>query len=103
MLVPYTGILGVAIATLISFTIASAITVRVSFKYLRFDIGWIFILKSIVASVIMALIIWKFNPIGTLNVLISIGVGAVAYFVILVLLKGVKSEEVGFIKNIFRM
>jgi len=95
VLVPYTGILGAVIAT--------RITLRVPFKYLRFDIGWIFILKSIVASVIMALILWKFNPIGTLNVLISIGVGAVVYFVILVLLKGVKSEEVGFIKNIFRM
>jgi hypothetical protein len=43
-------------------------------------------LNSITASVIMSLIIWKWNPIDTLNVLVSIGIGAVVYFVILVLL-----------------
>ena len=51
----------------------------------------------------MALLIWKLNPIDTLNVLISIGVGAVVYFVILVLLKAIKSEEVGFLKDFFRI
>ena len=103
VLVPYIGILGAAIATLISFAIASVITVRVAFRYLRFEIGLTFIIKSIVASVIMALILWQLNPIGTLNVLISIGVGAAIYFIILILLKGIKREEVGFIKNVFRM
>jgi len=49
----------------------------------------------------MALIIWQWNPIGTLNVLVSIGVGAVVYFVILVLLRGFKEEEVGFLKSMF--
>ena len=103
VLVPYIGILGAAIATLISFAIASVITVRLSFRYLKFNVDLAFILKSITASVIMSLIIWKLNPVGTLNVLVSIGVGAVVYFVILILLKGIKREEVGFIKNIFKM
>jgi O-antigen/teichoic acid export membrane protein len=103
VLVPYIGILGAAIATLISCAIASVITVRVAFRYLRFEIGLTFIIKSIVAAVIMALILWQLNPIGAFNVLVSIGVGAVVYFVILVLLKGIEWEEVGFIKNIFRM
>lgn len=99
----YIGILGAASATLISFAIAGVLTVRVSFRYLKFEIGWSFILKSITASFIMSLVIWKLNPIGTLNVLISIGVGVVVYFMTLVLLKGIKREEVGFIKNILRM
>jgi O-antigen/teichoic acid export membrane protein len=100
VLVPYIGILGAAIATLISCAIASVITVRLSFRYLRFEIGLTFIIKSIVAAVIMALILWQLNPIGTLNVLISIGVGAVIYFIILILLKGIEREEVGFIKSL---
>lgn len=103
VLVPYIGILGAAIATLISCAIASGITVRLSFRYLRFEIGLTFIIKSIIASVIMALILWQLNPIGTLNVLVSIGVGAVVYFVILVLLKGIEREEVGFLKDFFRI
>ena len=92
-----------AIATLISFAIASVITVCVAFRYLKFDVDLTFILKSIAAAVIMSLIIWKLNPIDTLNVLISIGVGAVVYFVILVLLKGIEKEEVGFLKGFFKI
>ena len=103
MLAPYIGILGVAIATLISFAIASVITVCVAFRYLKFDVNLTFILKSTAASVIMSLLIWKLNPIDTLNVLISIGVGAVVYFVILVLLKGIEREEVGFLKDFFKI
>ena len=103
VLVPYIGIPGAAIATLISFAIASVITVHISFRYLKFDVGLTFILKSITASVIMALIIWQLNPIGTLSVLIAIGIGAGVYFGLLVSLKGIKKEEVGFIKNMFRM
>jgi len=98
--VPYIGILGAAIATLITFAIATVITVRVSFKYLKFDFDWSFILKSIVASVIMSLIVWQLNPIGTLNILVSIGVSAVVYFIMLVLLKGITKEEVGFLRSL---
>ena len=99
--VPYIGIMGAAIATLITCAIATIVTMHISFRYLKFDIGWSFVFKSITASVIMTLIIWKLNPIATLNVLVSIGVGAVVYFVILVLLKGIKREEVGFLKSMF--
>ena len=75
----------------------------VAFRYLKFDVNLTFILKSTAASVIMSLLIWKLNPIDTLNVLISIGVGAVVYFVILVLLKGIERVEVGFLKDFFKI
>jgi O-antigen/teichoic acid export membrane protein len=96
ILIPHIGILGAAIATLISYSVLAALTVFVSFKYLRFDIEWSFILKSTISSLAMALLILKLNPTDVFSVLASIGIGAVTYFVLIILLKGVTKEELIF-------
>jgi O-antigen/teichoic acid export membrane protein len=101
--VPYIGILGAAITTLIAFTLAFVLTSYYSFKYLTFDIDLPFILKSIFASVVMSLVIIKWNPLEILNVLIVIGVCVVIYSVILLLLGGVKKEEIKFFRELFKV
>jgi len=100
ILIPCIGILGAAIATLISYAVLALLTVFVSFKYLKFDIDWSFIVKSIVASIAMALLILKLNPIGVFQVLASIGFGAVVYFILIILLKGVTKTELKFFWDI---
>jgi O-antigen/teichoic acid export membrane protein len=100
ILIPYIGILGAAIATFISYGVLALLTVFVSFKYLKFDIDWYFILKSTISSIAMAFVISKVNPIGLFQVLTSIGIGAVAYFVLIVLLKGVTKTELKFFYDI---
>jgi O-antigen/teichoic acid export membrane protein len=99
--VPYMGIIGAAITTLIAFTLALILATYYSFKYLTFDVDFRFILKSIFASVVMSLVIISWNPIGLLNVLILIGVCAIVYSVILLLLKGIKKEEIKFFRGLF--
>lgn len=101
--VPYIGILGAAITTLLAFTLALILTSYYSFKYFKFDVNFGFILKSIFASIVMSLVIIKWNPVGILNVLILIGVCAVVYAAILLLLKGVKKEEIKFFKELFKI
>ena len=100
--VPYIGILGAAITTLIAFTFAFILITHYSFKYLTFDIEFRFILKSIVASIIMSLVIVKWTPAGILNVLIIVGVCAIVYAAILLLLGGIKKEEIEFFRGLFR-
>jgi O-antigen/teichoic acid export membrane protein len=101
--VPYMGILGAAITTLIAFTLAFVLTTYYSFKYLSFDIEFRFILKSIAASIIMSSVIVIWNPAGILNVLIVIGVCAVVYATVLLLLGGIKREEIVFFRGLFRL
>jgi O-antigen/teichoic acid export membrane protein len=101
--IPFIGILGAAITTLIAFTFAFILITHYSFKYLTFDIEFRFILKSIVASIIMSLVIVKWTPAGILNVLIVIGVCAVVYATILLLLGGIKKEEIEFFRGLFRL
>ena len=49
----------------------------------------------------MSLVIVSWNPIGLLNVLIVIRVCAVVYSGILLVLGGIKSEEIKFFKGLF--
>lgn len=101
--IPYLGILGAAITTLIAYALAFILATYYSFQYFTFSVDLRFIMKSIFASVAMSLVIIKWNPVGTLNVLIVIGVCAVVYALILLLLKGVKKEEIEFFKELFRI
>lgn len=101
-LVPVIGILGAAIATLVTFAILFSILASVSFKSLSFDWDPEFIIKSIVSSAVMGLLIFKLNSSGIANVLVSIIIGAVVYFVILTLLRGFTKEEYSFLKEIIK-
>jgi len=101
--IPYLGILGAAITTLIAYTLAFVLTAYYSFKYFKFDVDIRFILKSIFASVVISLVIIKWNPMGMLNVLIIIGICATIYAAILWLLKGFTIEEVKFFRELLRI
>ena len=103
ILVPLIGIIGAAIATLITFMTQLFVASIISFKGLPFDIDFKFIMKSIISSVIMAFVVWKLNPIDAVNILISIGVGAVVYFGVMVILKAVTKEEYGFLRAMIRV
>ena len=101
--IPYFGIIGAAITTLMAYAFALILTLHYSFKYLKFNIDFHFILKSIFASIIMSLVIIKCNPVGALNILIVIGVCAIVYFIALLLLKGIKKEEIEFFRQLLRI
>ena len=100
-LISFIGIIGAAISTLFTFFVLSAITYYISAKKLKFDLGFIFIGKSVVASLAMVIFILWFNPYGVINVLGSIGIGAGIYFGVLVLVKGFRRAEIEFVKKIF--
>ena len=101
-LVPLIGILGAAIATLVTFAIHIIVMGKVTFKEMAFDIDPKFIIKSIISSAIMGLIVFILNPDNVPTVVISIIVGVVIYFGILTLLKGFTKEEYTLLKGIVR-
>lgn len=100
--VPYFGILGAAITTLIAFTFAFILITYCSFKCLTFDIEFKFILKSIVASIVMSSVIVKWSPAGISNVLITIVICIAIYASILLLMGGIKKDEFKFFGSLLR-
>jgi len=101
-LVPLMGIVGAAIATLVTFMIHLFVVSKLSSKRLSYDIDFKFIGKSIAASIPMAFAVWKLNPCGTVNILVSIAIAAAIYFGILALLRGFTREEFKFLKGFFK-
>ena len=57
-------------------------------------------MKSIGASVIMALGIWWINPSGVLEIILSVIGGAIVYGIIIILSGGVKKSELKFFKGL---
>ena len=101
--VPLIGILGAAISTLISFLILSLLMYYLAVSNIKFDLGLNFILKSLFASFLMSFLIFVYNPIEMINVLISIGFSTGVYFGLLILLKGFSKEELEFLKSLFKI
>ncbi|ADI75107.1 multi antimicrobial extrusion protein MatE (plasmid) [Methanohalobium evestigatum Z-7303] len=100
ILIPLIGIIAAALTTLLSFTISLVIVSYYSLKILKFNMNFKFILKSILASIIMSLLIFILNPSGILNLIFTICVCAISYFVILILLNGFDKKELKFFKNL---
>lgn len=99
VLIPRMGILGAAVATIIAYGVLGILTLIVTRRYLKFDLSLPFILKSIFSSAIMALCIWLINPQSIASVIISILVGALAYFAVLLAIRGLSKEEIAFFIN----
>ncbi len=98
--VPYFGILGAAAITLIAYLAAFILTILYSSKFFKFDFDTIFIVKSLIASILMSGIIIYLNPYGILNVVIAVIIGAVVYFVLLLIFKGIKTDEFNFFRDL---
>lgn len=102
LLIPHCGILGAAITTLIAYSLAMTIVTYYSHKEFKFNIQWHFIIKSLIASVIMSMVIYKINPLKTSATIFTTVVGIIIYVTILLLLKGFKKQEFEFFRELFQ-
>lgn len=96
VLIPRLNILGAAFSVLFAFSLVVLATHFYSIKYLRFNVDYIFILKSIIASIVMSIAISRLDSHGSLQVLTAVAIGASIYFIALVLLKGLSRRELLF-------
>jgi O-antigen/teichoic acid export membrane protein len=96
VLIPYLGIIGAAVTTLLAFACAFVLTTVYSLRYFKFDVNGSFILKSVGASIALSAILLLWNPAGLLDILLSIGFSAAIYLGILLVLKGITIDEIKF-------
>lgn len=99
--IPNIGILGAAIATLISYLAALIFTISYSLKNFQFEIDKKFIIKSIVASLFMLPLIVLINSDSIINLLIVVILSAFIYLIVIILLKGISKEEIVYFRNLF--
>lgn len=102
LVVPYWGIVGAAITTLIAYFLVMCITCYFAFKEFTFNTNWSFIVKSLLASAVMSLVLWLMAPQGTVYTLLTVVVGIVVYGVMIVTLRGFTKTEFEFFKGLLR-
>lgn len=101
ILIPYIGILGAAMASLISYILMVVLGIFISFKDLTFDLGYKFIIKCIISSCIMVFILFFMVPKNFIELLFIIGIGIVIYFTFMILMKGLGKKELDLMKGMF--
>lgn len=97
--VPFLGIYGAGLATLVCYFFAFLVTLIYSKKYARLPFDYKSIAKILIASIIMGIFVKFANPSGIFNILIVIVVAVVIYFVLLFLFKGIDKKEIDLIKS----
>ena len=98
--IPSYGIIAAAITTFIAYFILFSLTFYFSREDIKFGVPYGFIVKSVLASLVMSLVLYWINPVGVFYVGLMILVGAGVYFGVLVLLKGLGKEEVEVLRGV---
>jgi len=101
-LIPYLGILGAALTTLLAYLCAFVLITVYSRRHFTFDLNGGFVLKSVCASVVVSLLLFFWNPTRIPALLLSIVVSAAMYLFILLFLKGFTLQEVRFFYNVLK-
>ena len=99
-LIPIFGIVGAGLVTLVSYTIALALLLYYSRKYIVFDMDLKFILKSILSSALASITVVIFYPDTVLTTGIVIFSFFAVYIGVLLALRGIKRNEIQFFKNL---
>jgi O-antigen/teichoic acid export membrane protein len=101
-LIPLVGIFGAAISTLVSFLFIFFTTIIYSRSYAKFDLNLLFICKSGVASLLMALVIHSLDLGSKFSIVIATSAGVAVYIVLILLMKGFEKDELAFFLRLFQ-
>lgn len=91
--VPVWGLLGAAVTTCITYIAMGLVFFKVSRRYLKFPLNFIFIVKCLLSATIMIFVVLLLDPKGVKEILLSTLAGSVIYFAILFSLKGINQKE----------
>ena len=103
VVVPHMGIMGAAMTTAFAYLLLLLVQSYYAAREIRFSIDWRFIIKSLIASGVMSLLIWRIAPEGNIAIILTVLIGVVVYAAILLLLRGFSRGELEFFRGLFRI
>ena len=99
ILIPIYGIMGAAVSTLITFVFHLIATSVVGYHRIPYHIEVIFILKSVISSIVMFSVLRLCMQYEITNLLVLVLVGVVFYFISLFVFRGLSKKELQFVKE----
>jgi O-antigen/teichoic acid export membrane protein len=100
ILIPLYGIWGAAMASMVAYLLMMFFGFHISRRYITFDLNARFILKSVIAASIMSLVIMQLHPVGILQLIITVCIGAGVYGLTIILIGGITRSELVFFWNL---
>lgn len=102
ILVNLVGIIGAAIATLLTFGFILMAVTYIAWQFVQIKIEFTFILKCLIASGVMSLFLIIWLPKALIELLGVTIISACVYLIALWMLGGIKKEEMNFIRVMFK-
>jgi O-antigen/teichoic acid export membrane protein len=99
ILVYYLGIVGAALAKAATFLLIFLLIIYYSVRYMKPNLDYRFVAKSVLASSVMLLVVLMWTPLRLWQIFAVIGVCVGVYFLVLFLLGGIEKEEITFVKE----
>ena len=99
LLIPYIGIIGAALSTLISYLLMAVLCTHMSLKYFKHEFYISDIAKSILSSAIMYLFVSHFEILSISKLIEIVVVGVFIYISLMFLLGGLSDLEISIIKK----
>ncbi len=96
------GIVGIALTTMIIYIFAFMLTSHYAFKYIKCNFYYGLIIKSISSSLIISGVLLIIKPQGLVVLILSIIIAFLIYFILMLILKGIKPYEIDFFYDIFK-
>ncbi|MBW9221284.1 polysaccharide biosynthesis C-terminal domain-containing protein [Methanothermococcus sp. SCGC AD-155-M21] len=100
--IPKFGIIGAAITTLIAYIFTVIVIVRYSLKAFTINLKVSDALKSLTSALVMSLLLQYLTVDGIYGIFLAIVLGAVVYFICLLMLKGFTREEIEYIISLIK-
>lgn len=97
--IPYLGIIGAALTTLIAYTIALIFTASYSRKFFKIPIKKLDVLKSIISSFIMYFLIVFLKPESMGEIVFATFSGCLVYFLLIFVLGAINKSEIKALKE----
>jgi len=102
IIVPYMGMMGAAVVTLLTFIIFAFFTIIYSQRFIKFEFDFVATGKSIIAAIVIFAIFLFLNPQSVIKIFSLMIATAVVYLVLLFVLRTFEDKEILLFKNIIK-
>ena len=100
--IPFFGMYGAAFTTFLTYLSILLIMFSKAYTQFKFNLNFKFMIKSVIASMIMGIVVYLFHITSLVMLLSIMLLGAIIYFLAIILMKGITRKELSFFYNFIK-
>lgn len=100
--IPFFGMYGAAFTTFLTYSGIFLIMLSKAYTQFKFNLNFKFVIKSVIASMIMGFVVYLFHITSLVMLLSIMLLGAIIYFLAIILMKGITRKELNFFYTLIK-